>query len=173
MQFIYLFFVPWFLFAQGRTFSEKPQYLDYKISNDKLPRQSILRFPKSGISISSFCVYKKNTEYTSRDCKAWSAYTYIDSGSLISLIREKGFFSEGDPPQLVASLICKEVKGVVESEIDEYNLNGRRREEELFCGFKDGSLAPYSGLILYIYRNAPNIKKEILLEKEKRKKKKL
>jgi hypothetical protein len=173
MKYFLLFIIPFLIYSETRNFREKPSYLDYKIANDKLPRQSIIRFAKAGVSISSFCVHKKNSEYTSRECKAWSAYSYIDSGKLIPLIREKGFFSEGDPPQFVASLICKEVKGIVESEIDEYNPNGRRREEELFCGFKDGSLAPYTGLINYIYRNAPSIRKEILTEKEKRKKKKL
>ncbi len=162
-----LLLFPIFIFPD-RTFTEKPDFLDYHFPDEKLPRQNMLRFPYSGVMISAFCSFKKNKSYQSRECKAWKVYDYIDSGQLVPLIREKGFFTESDPKTRVANLICKEVSGIIETEVDEYSINGRRQDPEDFCTFRDGSSVPYKGILLYIYRNAPQIKKEIESERKKR-----
>ncbi len=167
---IFFFSLNFSLFPE-RTFSEKPSYVDYEFPDETLPRQKLSRFPKAGIMISSFCVYKKNSDYQSRECKAWRLYDYIDSGKLIPLIREKGFFTEGDSTSKVASLICSEVKGIIETEVDEYNPNGRRNDPEDFCTFKDGSVSSFKGILLYIYRNAPAIRMEIEKARKLREKK--
>lgn len=166
----FYFFISIVLIANSteRSFLEKPDFLDYHFPDEKLPRQNMVRFARSGVMITEFCTFKKNKEYISRECKAWKVYDYVDSGKLIPLIREKGFFTEHDPRIRVANLICKEVNGIIETEVDEYSFHGRRVDPEDFCTFRDGSSVPYKGILLYIYRNAPQIKKEIESERKKR-----
>ena len=86
------------------------------------------------------------------------------------MIREKGFFSEGDSPYQIALLVCKESGGVVETEANEYNPNGRKTELEDFCSFKDGTMTSFNFILLYISKKSPNVRTEMEKVKQERKK---
>ncbi len=162
--------IPAALFAWDSEFYEKPQFVTYKFPDDRLPRHPFTRFPQSGIMISSHCVYKSGKARKGRECKAWKPYEYINSGKLVAMIREKGFFSEGDSPYQIALLVCKESGGVVETEANEYNPFGREMEPEDFCAFKDGTMTSFNFILLYISRKSPNIRTEMEKVKKERQK---
>jgi len=158
------------LSAWDLQFSEKPQFVTYKFPDDRLPRHPFIRFPHTGIMISSHCVYNSNKVRKGRECKAWKPYEYVNSGKLVGMIREKGFFSEGDSPYQIALLVCKESGGVIETEANEYNPFGRETELEDFCSFKDGSMTSFKFILLYISRKSPNIRSEMEKVKKERQK---
>lgn len=158
------------LSAWDIQFSEKPQFVTYKFPDDRLPRHPFTRFPHSGIMISSHCVYTSGKVRKGRECKAWKPYEYVTSGKLVAMIREKGFFSEGDSPYQIALLVCKESGGVVETEANEYNPNGRKTELEDFCSFKDGTMTSFNFILLYISKKSPNVRTEMEKVKQERKK---
>jgi len=120
--------------------------------------------------ISSHCVYTSGKVRKGRECKAWKPYEYITSGKLVAMIREKGFFSEGDSPYQIALLVCKESGGLVETEANEYNPNGRETELEDFCYFKDGTMTSFKFILLYIAKKSPNIRTEMEKVKKERQK---
>jgi hypothetical protein len=165
-----LFIFPLSLLSWDSEFYEKPQFVTYKFPDDRLPRHPFTRFPQSGIMISSHCVYKSGKARKGRECKAWKPYEYVNSGKLVAMIREKGFFSEGDSPYQIALLVCKESGGVVETEANEYNPNGRETEPEDFCAFKDGTMTSFNFILLYISRKSPNIRMEMEKVKKERQK---
>lgn len=151
-------------------FYEKPQYVTYKFPDDRLPRHPFTRFPQSGIMISSHCVFKSGKARKGRECSAWKPYEYVNSGQLVAMIREKGFFSDGDSPYQIALLVCKESGGTVETEANEYNPNGREMPLEDFCSYKDGSMTSFNFILLYISRKSPNIRTEMEKVKKDRQK---
>lgn len=161
LLFIFLFQITTISLLSIEEFYEKPQFVTYKFPDEKLPRHSFVRFPQAGMMISSYCVYKSGNARRGRECGAWKPYEYIRSGSLVALIREKGFFSKGDSPKQIAFLVCAESGGTVETEANEYNPNGREVELEDFCSFKDGSMTSFNFILLYIARKSPNIRTEI------------
>lgn len=160
--------LPFGLFSWEGEFYEKPQFVTYKFPDERLPRHSFIRFPQSGIMISSYCVYKSGKARKGRECKAWKPYEYVNSGKLVAMIREKGFFSEGDSPKQIAQLVCSESGGIVETEANEYNPNGRETELEDFCSYKDGSMTSFNFILLYISRKSPNIRTEMEKVKKER-----
>ncbi|HRG45014.1 MAG TPA: hypothetical protein PLX69_05830 [Leptospiraceae bacterium] len=172
---IYLPFLLFFLSinninAWDSEFYEKPQYVTYKFPDDRLPRHPFTRFPQSGIMISSHCVFKSGKAKKARECSAWKPYEYVNSGQLVAMIREKGFFSDGDSPYQIALLVCKESGGTVETEANEYNPNGREMPLEDFCSYKDGSMTSFNFILLYISRKSPNIRTEMERVKKERQK---
>ncbi|MCP5512646.1 MAG: hypothetical protein H7A24_12250 [Leptospiraceae bacterium] len=118
---------------------EKPSVETYKFIEHP-QRQNVIKFLRTGLYVSSHCVFKKGSKFFRRDCGAWKPMDVLENGKYKAYFKPNKVLPDPRNPRLVSIFICVQAGGTIATEVNEFGKFGRPASPMDFCQFEDQSL---------------------------------